>query len=457
MKEAGVLGKFIPEFARIIGQMQFDMYHIYTTDEHILVALGIVHSIERGDLKEELPRASQLLTMIESRDVLYFSILCHDIAKGKGQHQQHGADIAKRMAAEFGFSEPEQDMIAWLVRHQDLFSEAAFKRDLSDRVTIERFVGEVQSLEKLRMLFVLTVADIRAVGPNLWNAWKGSLLRELYARAEHFIQTGSTELIVADTEELKHDMLLEMQDSTAERVQAYIDQGSPGFLLSRTAKEHAALAGLITKAEKKELPFSFQMHSDTAKAVTELVLIARDRLGLLSDVAGALSLSGINILGARIFTLKNGWAVQLWQLQDINRRALEKQKVEPLLAHHLRRIFAEQADVAVDLAKQRPTYASKKDSFDVTGQVFIENQQSATCTIIEIIALDSPGLLHAICHALQQQKIGILSAHINTYGERAVDVFYVKDSYGFKISHADRIEQLRHTLLESIAHFSGKN
>ncbi len=450
LNESGVLGKFIPEFAHIIGQMQFDMYHIYTTDEHTLVAIGTLHAIEHGDLRRELPLTTDLLPRLDSRRVLYLALLCHDIAKGKGgRHEERGAEVARALAERFGFSGEEQEMVAWLVRHHALYSHTAFQRDLSDPATLASFMEKVRSLEKLRLLLALTVADIRAVGPTVWNGWKGALMRELYTRAVHYIETGNYALPYPDIEALDQALHAPETGLTHTEILHYLDQGFPAYWSSRPAEEHATVARLLREAEENPGAFAVETSADEARATTLGLLVAPDRRGLLADVAGAISRSGANILGARVFTLKHGWAVQTWLLQDAAKRPLDARSGMPRLRRELNTMFT--ASGTPPPLPSYPSWHKKHNHFAIAGQVFINNGDSETCTIIEVDCMDSPGLLHAICRALHEAQINIASAHINTYGERAVDVFYVKDSYGFKITRESRQEQLRADIAQAIA------
>ena len=188
MSEAGVFGRFVPDFARVVAQMQYDMYHVYTTDEHTIRAIGILNRIEQGKLKEQLPIASEVIHKIQSRRALYVAVMLHDIAKGRGgDHSNIGADIALDLCPRLGLTPEETESVSWLVRSHLLMSNTAFKRDLDDQQTIVAFAEAVQSPERLRLLLVLTCADIRAVGPNVWNNWKATLLRELYHRADEYM------------------------------------------------------------------------------------------------------------------------------------------------------------------------------------------------------------------------------------------------------------------------------
>lgn len=453
MKESGVLAKFIPEFSHIIGQMQFDMYHVYTVDEHTLVALSVLHSIEAGKLKAELPLASDVIAKVSSRRVLHMAVLCHDVAKGMGgNHAIRGSEIAAGLAGRFGYTPGEQEIIGWLVRYHILFTDFAFKRDLSDPETIKNFAGKIQSLEKLRLLLVLTVADVRAVGPKVWNGWKGALMRELYYRTENFMQTGNTDMPDTESADMFSALKKKLKGWKKEEIQAYLDVCPPSFLSSREADEHAEVARLLQQVTKPgAAPLAVTCKSDSFLDVSKLTLCAPDRRGLLSDVAAALALAGTNIVGARIYTLKNGWAVQNWKLQNYEHKELDDAAVCGPVVGILRQALEGARDVAKELAGRKPSYPTRASQFTVTPQVFFENGQSATHTIVEVIAQDRPGLLHTICHAFQSQGLNIGSAHISTYGEKAVDVFYIKDAYGFKLVQPGQLDHLRDVLLDALS------
>ncbi len=452
MKEAGVLARFVPEFARIIGQMQFDMYHVYTVDEHTLVALNTLHSVETGQLANELPLASEAIAKVSSKRVLHMAILCHDVAKGMGgNHAIKGSEIAAELAGRFGYTQEEQDTVSWLVRYHMIFTDYAFKRDLGDPETIRSFAQKVQSLEHLRLLLTLTVADIRAVGPTVWNGWKGALMRELYYRTENFMQTGNTDMPHQRGGDMLEALMRVLSDWEEEEIRRYLEVCPASYLSSREANEHAQAARMLREVTKDGgPPFALRCESFSFLHISTLTLCAPDRRGLLSDVAAALALAGANIVGARIYTLKNGWAIQNWRLQSHDNKELDEAAVCGPIAGILRQAMEGTRDVAAELAKSRPSYARRSRGFTVTPRVFFENGQSETHTIVEITAQDRPGLLHAICHCFLTQGLNIGSAHISTYGERAVDVFYVKDAYGFKIEHAARLEHLRDVLLHAI-------
>ena len=445
MSEAGLLGKYIPDFARVTGQMQFDMYHIYTVDEHILRVVGILHDIAKGKYAKEMPVATEVMPLITSQKILFVAAFTHDIAKGRGgNHAKKGAEIAQKLALQLGLSKSGAETVATLVEHQELLTETAFKRDLGDPETYRHIAESTRSLETLRLLFLLTVGDVRAVGPNVWNGWKGLLLRDLYRRAERYFQTGSITTQGGHTQ-LKDELQLLLPGWDDKKISAYLEDGDDAFLSSRDAMSHSVVAHLVEECvHGKEVAIHFSSHE--FHAVTEMTVIAQDRYGLLADVAGAISSAEANIVGARIATLKSGWAVQSWQIQDFAKEAV----MEAALMERIRERISQAIINPQENLLTRRALPSKLKPLDRQTEIFVDNDYSSTYTLIEVNALDRIGLLSAICRALQDEGGNIASAYISTYGEKAVDVFYVKDRYGFKIDHPQRIEQLRHHITTSI-------
>lgn len=446
MNEVGLLGRFIPEFGRIVGQMQFNMYHIYTVDEHTIVALGILAGIDNGKYAEEMPLATEIAKRISSRRVLYVSLLCHDIAKGRGtDHSEEGAKIVLKLARRLGLTASEAEAAAWLVKHHLLMTHTAFKRDANDPQTVRDFAEAVQSLERLRLLLLLTVSDMRAVGPGIWNAWKANLLRSLFRRAERYIQTG---MIVADQEEgaLQLALAQALPEWSDSQIEAYLALCPPDYLASLEPATLARVATLLREGQALKIDY----HHDAARGMTELIVVAEDQHALFSKLSGAISLSGGNIVGAKIFTLKNGMAVDVFQLQDYEGKPFDKPERLQRMTSRLQQAVSGQLDLEKELARSKPNYPTRRDAFQVEGQVFIENEVSATHTVVEVVGRDRAGFLYAVTHTLSEQGLSIGSAHISTYGAQAVDVFYVKDGFGHKVTHEGKLMQLRSALLAAI-------
>jgi [protein-PII] uridylyltransferase len=447
MNEAGVFGRFIPDFGRVVAQMQYDMYHVYTVDEHTLFAIGILHKIESGLLTEDHPLASQIVETIVSRRALYLAVLLHDIAKGRGgDHSVLGEQIALRLGPRLGFSAEETETVAWLVRWHLLMSSTAFKLDISDPKTIRDFVERVQSPERLKLLLVLTVVDIRAVGPKVWNGWKASLLRELYHRAIEVISGGLTEegqnSRVAAAQAAARRLLPDFADAEFASVAS---RGYPFYWLSFDAETHARHARLVREAETSGTPLVVEKRVQRDRSVTEITLYTADHAGLFSRIAGALAVSGANIVDAKIMTMSNGMALDTFWVQDSAGGPFERRDKLAKLAVVFENVLT--GDLKPHrLLAEPPAFPSRTQVFTVAPRVLLDNKASASHTVIEVNGRDRPGLLFELTRALTGLNLQVSSAKISTYGEKVVDVFYVKDLFGHKVDHPTKLAAIRQTL-----------
>jgi len=451
LNEAGVFGRLIPDFGRVVAQMQYDMYHHYTVDEHTIFAIGMLHRIERGDLKEEAPVASSVVHEVLSRRVLYLAVLLHDIAKGRGgDHSQLGAEVAQRLCPRLGLTEEETEQVAWLVLHHLLMSNTAFKRDIDDPQTIANFAAQVQSLERLRLLLVLTVADIRAVGPKTWNNWKAVLLRELYWRTAEELSGGLASTapearVAAATAALAQ----ELADWTPAEIERHLARGHAAYWLGFDARALARQARMVRRAEEEGAPLAVETRVDPHRGSTEVTVYAADRLGLFSDLAGAIALAGADIVDARIFTLSNGKALDSFTIQDSGGAFERPDKLARLAAIIEHVIVGGAGEGTKDIAIPAPP-PSRFDLFPVIPRVLIDNRASAAHTVIEVNGRDRKGLLYRLTRAIAGLKLQIASAKVSTFGARAVDVFYVKDQFGLKIEDERRLKAIREKLLAAL-------
>ena len=447
MNEAGVLGRFIPDFGRVVAQMQYDMYHVYTVDEHTLFAIGILHKIESGLLEEELPLATQLMPTIVSRRALYLAVLLHDIAKGRGgDHSEIGEQIALKLGPRLGLSVEETETVAWLVRWHLLMSSTAFKLDIGDRQTIGNFVERVQSPERLKLLLVLTVADIRAVGPKVWNGWKAALLRELYHRAIELISGGLSgegrESRAAAAQAAARRLL---PDFSEPEFATFVSRGYSYYWLSFDAPTHARHARLMREAEASGAPLTVEKRVDPYRSVTEITLYTADHPGLFSRIAGALAVSGANIVDAKIITMSNGMALDTFWVQDSNGGPFDRPDKLAKLAVVFENVLSGDLKPHRELA-HLPAFPSRTRVFMVTPRVLLDNKASGSHTVIEVNGRDRPGLLFEVTRALTGLNLQVSSAKISTYGEKVVDVFYVKDLFGHKIEHSAKLAEIQRTL-----------
>jgi [protein-PII] uridylyltransferase len=453
MNEAGVLGRFVPDFGRVVAQMQYDMYHVYTVDEHTIQAIGILHAIENGELKEEAPVSSQIIHKVASRNVLYLSVLLHDIAKGRnGDHSVLGAEVAMKLGPRFGLSDAETETVAWLIREHLTMSRIAFKRDIDDPKTIADFVALVQSPERLRLLLCLTVADIRAVGPNVWNGWKGGLLRELYLRSEELMLGGLAEGREARAQGAQEAL---RKDLAAARwpvadIDAHLARGYPNYWMSFDTATHLRHARLVREAETAKAPLTVDSRVDAKRCVTEITVYTSDHPGLFSQIAGAMAVSGANIVDAKIITLANGMALDTFWIQDSDGGACDSPSKLAKLSAVIEQVLSGRMRLEKELLARKGKLPSRAHVFKVPPRVIVDNKASTTHTLLEVNGRDRPGLLYALTAAMTRCGLQIASAHISTYGERVVDVFYVKDIFGLKVSHERKLEQVQAELLKAL-------
>jgi [protein-PII] uridylyltransferase len=452
MNEAGVFGRFIPDFGRVVAQMQYDMYHVYTVDEHTLFAIGILHKIESGELRSELPLATAIAPTIVSRRALYLATLLHDIAKGRGgDHSELGAKVALKLGPRLGLTPEETETVAWLVRWHLLMSGIAFKLDIGDPHTVQNFVERVQSPERLKLLLVLTIADIRAVGPKIWNGWKAALLRELYHSAFDVISGGATvearDSRIAAAQAKAREALPEFSD---EEFAAFVARGYPFYWLSLDAETHARHARLMREADRGGAKLTVEKRVDKLRAVTELTIYTADHAGLFSRIAGALAMCGANIVDAKIMTMTNGMALDTFWVQDNDGGPIERPDKLAKLSVALEKVLT--GDVSAQRELDRPpAIPSRTHVFRVAPRVLIDNRASRSHTVIEVNGRDRPGLLHEVTRELTRLNLQVSSAKIATYGEKVVDVFYVKNLFGHKVEHPDKLAEIRAALTEVLA------
>lgn len=449
MNEAGVFGRFVPDFGRVNAQMQFDMYHHYTVDEHTIRAIGLLNKIEKGELTAEHPRSARLIHKLASRRVLYVAVLLHDIAKGRGgDHSVLGAEVAMELCPRFGLDQDETELVAWMVEQHLLMTRIAFKRDLSDPKTIEDFVGQVQSVERLRQLLILTCVDIRAVGPGTWNSWKGQLLGELYDGAQErlrlgHVRHGRTERVAAQKELTKAAL-----GKQSNLVDDWGEQFGDAYWIAENDEVIARNLIQYAGASSDKDRLSIECEYDEARGATLVSIIASDHPGLFYRIAGGIHLAGGNIIDARIHTTKSGFAVDNFLVQDPLGQPFREPAQLERLKQGISDALANRVALAPKLAK-RPLARKRAAAFKVETRVIFDNKASNRFTVIEVNSRDRPALLNRLARALFEANLVVHSAQISAYGERAADTFYVTDLMGDKVVSDDRLNEIRKTLVEA--------
>ncbi len=452
LNETGLLGRLIPPWSRIVGQMQFDTYHVFTVDEHIIEAVRILGTMEAGALADEAPVANMLVEDLQSRRALYVAVLLHDIAKGRGgDHSELGSEMALEICPMLGLSAEETETVSWLVLHHLLLSQTAFRRDIDDPKTILDVADTIQSPERLKLLLLLTVVDMRAVSPKVWNAWKAALLRELYTRVAEVLAGGLStterDVRVARAKE-EASVLLEEEGFSSREVERFLALGYGGYWLSFDAETHVRHARMIRDSEQRDAPLTVETQPLPARAVTEVTVYTTDHAGLFSHIAGALAVAGASIVDARIHTMTNGMALDTFWIQDAADGTFDAPHRLARLSSLVEQALAGRLDLAAEILRvSRTSLGRRMRAIHVPPRVVVDNRASNTHTVIEINGRDRPGLLHDVTDAISGQSMQIASAHITTYGVRAVDVFYVKDVFGLKITNERKLTELREALL----------
>src|SRR3954467_11920293 len=452
MNETGVLGHFIRAFGKIVSMMQFNMYHHYTVDEHLIRCIGHLQEIERGG-NDEFVVASDLFRKIqpEHRALIYITTLLHDVAKGRPEdHSIAGARVARRLCPRLGFNAADTELVAWLIEEHLTMSTVAQSRDLSDRKTIENFAAVVKSVEQMKLLTILTTADIRGVGPGVWNGWKAQLLRTLYYETEPVLTGGFSEVNRAQRIAVaQSEFRAAFTEWPEADLEAYIARHYPAYWLKVDLRHKIRHARFMRLSEQGGAKLNINVGFDEVRGVTELTILAQDHPWLLSIIAGACASAGANIVDAQIYTTTDGLALGTIAIsreydrdEDEGRRATRiGEMIEDVLEGKLR----------LPEVVPRRAAARKARPFVVEPEVIINNQWSDRYTVIEVSGLDRPGLLYELTPAISKLNLNIASAHVATFGERARDVFYVTDLLGAQINAPTRQAAIKSALLHLLA------
>ena len=452
MNEAGVLGKLIPDFGKIVAMMQFSMYHHYTVDEHLIRCIGVLSDIEQGNSAKLHPLSHKLLPELKDhREELYVAMLLHDIAKGRPEdHSVAGARIARRVCPHMGLSPAQTELVAWLVEQHLTMSMTAQSRDLNDRKTIQDFADIVQSVDRLKLLLVVTVCDIRGVGPGVWNGWKGQLLRTLYYETELLLTGGFSELSRKERgARAREELAGALTTWDASERDAYIALHYDNYMLTVDLDDQVRHAEFVRKATAEGKQFATMVKTDAFEGVTEITVLAQDHPRLLSVIAGACSAAGANIVDAQIFTTSDGRALDTILIHrefdrdedELRRAATVSRVIEDVLSG---RLYV--PDVIAKTASRR----RRSKAFTVEPRCEINNQLSQYFSVIELEGLDRTGLLSDVTGAISDLSLNIASAHITTFGEKIIDTFYVTDLVGHKITDPARQKRISKRIVTAL-------
>ncbi len=450
MNEAGVLGRFIPDFGRVVAMMQFNMYHHFTVDEHLIRTIGVLSEIEDGALADELPLSTEIIRNIQNRRALFVAAFLHDIAKGREEdHSIAGARVARELCPRLGLSPAETSTVSWLVENHLVMSEFAQSRDLADPKTIRDFADIVQSPERLKLLVILTAADIRAVGPGVWTSWKGQLLRALFNETEPVLAGGHTQISrEAQIRRAQGQLREALEDWPQADVDRVIARHYPAYWLRCDLDTQVKHAELMRRCEGEPTPFAHDVKASSMGA-TEMTLYTKDHPRLLAIFAGACAAAGARIVGAHIYTTRDGMALDTLSIQRAFPDDREETERAERIAGAVRAMLAGDRDLKKLMAEKRKA-KPKLEPFSVEPQVIIDNTLSNDLSVIEVNGLDRIGLLYDLADALASLNLNIASAHVATFGEKVVDVFYVMDRAGNKIESDWAREKVHDQLMAAL-------
>ena len=448
MNELGVLSAFVPEFEPIVAMMQFNMYHSYTVDEHTIQCISNLAEIEREERVEELPVATGILKGGINRRVMYVALLLHDIGKGRDiDHSILGAQISRKVAPRLHLKPSECDTVEWLVRNHLLMSDVAQKRDLSDPRTIREFAKAVKSKERLDLLLVLTVCDIRGVGPDTWNNWKAVLLRNLYNETVVALEQGIEAISRENrSDEARKALRAELNDWSASALKKEAGRHYDPYWQGLQTETHVTFARLLRNLGDDEI--AIDLHLDEGRDATRACFALQDHPGIFSRLAGALALVGANVVDARTYTSKDGYATAVFWIQDQDGNPFEASRLTRLQNMIMKTLKGEV--VATEAIKSRDKINKRERAFRVPTTISFDNEGSDIYTIIEVDTRDRPGLLFDLTRTLANSHVYIASAVIATYGEQVVDSFYVKDMFGLKFHSKSKRDTLEKRLRDAI-------
>ncbi|MGZ3538039.1 MAG: [protein-PII] uridylyltransferase [Thermodesulfobacteriota bacterium] len=444
MHELGLLSRYIPEFSGVEGKVHYDLYHVHPVDIHSIIAVGELRKLREGHYQRDYPLLTKLIREVENPGILFLTTLLHDIGKGMGgNHSFVGAEMATRIGGRMGLSLEDRQLMGSLVSHHLLMVETAFRRDLHDEQVILRFANEMKNLNSLKMLYLITFADIKAVGPEAWTSWKDTLLMELFLKTSHsFEKNGMTGLFLKGEE-----MAKKLRDAlSAEMVSEYVEHLPDRYLSCYSLEEITHHIEMARSVERELLLVEWKVEKEIQAKVT---ICTKDCYGLFSKITGSMFINHLNILEAQIHTWENGIALDTFWVQDVTKdivRRLEQFK------QHLEEILSGKVSLRNALSKRKESDGIRQKVVPrVPGEVEVNNQDSDFHTIIEVFGEDRLGILYELTQALTDHGCDIHFARISTLGNRIVDVFYVQDEFGEKMQDKNQTDRLRKTVLNLLA------
>jgi len=452
MNEAGVLGRYLIEFGGIVARTQFNMHHAYTVDEHTLRLIENFDNILMGKMEKEHPVSTKIVKNFtkEQVTILYLACLLHDTGKGQGDQCIEGAQLGRRACRRLGVGQDITDTVAWLIRRHLDMSETAQRRDISDTDTIKEFAELVGSQERLDMITVLTTVDIRAVGPGIWNDWKGALLQSLYYSTEMYLK-GREELAPVSRATAAKEMLNDkLSSGMAKRIAPIINDLDVSYWLNFDMTDLIRHARFFDQNLDSNGYTFVQTRRDRTRDITELWIMTKDRSKLFADITRSISASGASIIGARLHTGKNDRVMNVFYLQNSDGQAFGRQSDHALEVLRMKAFKGANGNVQ-DMKIPRAIMSTRAGAIPIVPSVNFFNTASSNIMIIEVTAKDRPGLLYDIAEIFIDEYIDVLSAHIEVEGTKAIDVFYVKSCGLENIISDCHQQQLNSMLIKALS------
>jgi len=443
MHELGVLGRYLPEFGALTSLVQYDAYHKYTADQHSLLGVEYLEALAPGPSAES-EGIAQVLTEVEKPELLILGMLLHDIGKAKGHgHAAKGIPLIKALTQRLGLAAADATPLIFLVEHHLLMSHVAQRRDLDDPKTVESLAEAVGDPGRLRMLYLLTFADMRAVGPGVLTRWHAAILWELYCRTLAHLTGGTPEW---PSREAAAERVTELagERSRAE-VERHLAAMSDRYRWTTGAQRIAAHLRLIEQLEEEGAAATELFHHSEL-GFSDLVVAARDLPGLFSLIAGTLTANGINILSAQIHTRADGIAIDTFQVNDRSGEAVSAEGRWAHVRDDLRRVICGELPVERLLAGRRARRRGDAEPVPGPGKVALDNHLSNTYTVVEVKCPDRVGLLYLITRTLAREGLDISSAKVTTEIDHAFDVFYVSDRHGRRVEDPAALDRIRRAL-----------
>ena len=450
MNESNLLGKFIPEFQKIVCLMQFDMYHSYTVDEHTIFTISNLHSLKNGKFKDFAPLASKVIQEINSYRCLFVAMLLHDIAKGKkGDHSVNGAIVASTVCPRLGLSNDETEIVKWLVLNHLLLSKTAFRYELGDPKIIKDFAEKVKTVENLKLLLVLTVADIKGVGPEIWNDWKGSLISDLYLKCLNFLQKRTStkniyENLKTTKELFKSDLFKNSVNNKS--IEQYCKNYYKNYWEIFSLQTLINHFHIFKKMEDDKKKFKIYLSEESDLEATELIVIAPDHHGLFSLISGLVAASGYDIVSAKIITRSDGYALDTFFIQNKEKKPILEDYLKNKLIKTISLGLEGNFDIEKALNIKWEEIPARFRAVKAPTRIKVDNKTSENFTILDIKCKNAPGVLYKITKTLTSLGIQINTANVSTYGDRVVDIFYVKNAFGSKVDDTTTIDKIKKSI-----------